>query len=58
LLKTGFLKQARELKIQRKNPGSALPSALALAYSLAGGEHSPPNAIFPNIACIRLDHYM
>jgi hypothetical protein len=24
LLKTGFFKQVRELKIQRKNPGSAL----------------------------------
>jgi hypothetical protein len=26
LLKTGFLKQARELKIRSKNPGSALLS--------------------------------
>jgi len=28
LLKTGFFRQVRELKIQRKNPGSALGSAL------------------------------
>jgi len=28
LLKTGFFRQVRELKIQRKNPGSALQTEL------------------------------